>query len=192
VPDTDAVVSWLFGGPPNGEELMSWTRTREEKCHQGMEILQMLDKEFGAMRSMCEKKCEHLSYDKALQTVENLCLEEFKKREKHDEKPVVHQSYEALLKKRQEEILEKENDVMMVDSSRFELEAISNLLKEAQTLNVSHFGYDEAVPGVTSRLCELESGEEDDRRMHDSAQQGDTCIEIAIQRQKEQLSVEVL
>ena len=190
VPDTDVVVSWLFTGPSSGEELMSWTRTREEKCHQGLEILQMLDKEFGALQSMCEKKCEHLSYDEALQTVENLCLEEFKKREKHSEKPVVHQSYEALLRKRQE-LLERENDVMMFDSTRFELEAISNLLKEAQTLNVSQFGYEEAVPGVTSRLCELKCGEEDDWRMHDYVQQGVTCIEIALQRQKEQLSVEV-
>ncbi|ONK55473.1 uncharacterized protein A4U43_UnF2660 [Asparagus officinalis] len=191
VPDTDAVISWLFAGPSSGDELISWTRMREEKSHQGLEILRMLDKEFGAVQSMCEKKCEHLSYEEALQTVENLCVEEFKKREKQDEKPAVHQSYEALLRKRQEELLERDNEVMMFDSTRFELEALSNLLKEAQTLNVSQFGYDEAVSGVTSRLCELECGDEDVWRVHDFVQQGDTCIEIAIQRQKEQLSVEL-
>ncbi|KAJ6839604.1 uncharacterized protein M6B38_314385 [Iris pallida] len=191
IPETDALVSWLFSGPLSGEELLSWTRAREEKSHLGMETLQMLDKEFGAMQSMCEKKCEHLSYEEALQTVENLCLEELKKREQQALKPIVPQSYEAVLRKRREELVERENDELMLDSARFELEAISNLLKEAQALNASQFGYEDAVPGVTSRLCDLESGEEDEWRMHDYVHQGDTCVEIAIQRQKEQLSVEL-
>ena len=72
------------------------------------------------------------------------------------------------------------------------MDVISNVLKEAQALNVSQFGCDEALSGVSSRLCELDCDEGDDWRVHDYLQQTDTCVGIAIQRQKEQLSVEVL
>lgn len=186
--DTNALFSWLFAGPSSVEQLSAWTRMREEKSHQGTEILQMLEKEFYLLQSMCKTKCEHLSYEEALQVVENLCFEELKRRE-HAEKFVSH-SYEALLRKRQEELVERENDEMSI-SSRFELDAISNVLKEAQALNVSQFGYDDSLSGVTSRLCDLDSGEDDDWRMHGYLHQTDTCIGVAIQRQKEQLSVEL-
>ncbi|XP_026665882.1 uncharacterized protein LOC103721233 isoform X2 [Phoenix dactylifera] len=187
-PDTNALFSWLYAGPSSGGQLSAWTRMREEKSHQGMEILRMLEKEFYLLQSMCERKCEHLSYEEALQTVENLCFEELKRRE-HGGK-LVSQSYEAVLRKRQEELVERQNDEMFI-SSRFELDAISNVLKEAQALNVSQFGYDDTLSCMTSRLCDLDSGEDDDWRMHDYLHQTDTCIGGAIQRQKEQLSVEL-
>ncbi|XP_042468478.1 uncharacterized protein LOC122051406 isoform X1 [Zingiber officinale] len=187
-PDTDVFLSWLFAGPSIAEQLLSWTRMREEKAHQGMEILQMLEKEFYLLQSLCERKCEHLSYEEALQTVENLCFEELKRREQGGK--LASQSYETTLRKRQEELAERENDEMF-DSCRFELEVISNVLKEAQVLNVSQFGYDEALSSTGSRLCDLDCDEGDDWRMHDYLQQTDTCIGIAIQRQKEQLSVEL-
>jgi len=136
----------------------------------------MLEKEFYHLQNLCERKCESLSYEEALQTVEDLCLEEGKKRE--SVKEFVHRSYQSVLRKRGEELLESENDVMF-PGSRFEQNAISNVLKEAESLNVNPFGYEETYGGVTSQLCDLESGEDD------------TCIEVAIQRQKEQLSIEV-
>nr|XP_019708883.1 uncharacterized protein LOC105053498 [Elaeis guineensis] len=187
-PDTNALFSWLFAGPSTGERLSAWTRMREENSHRGMEILQMLEKEFYLLQSMCERKCEHLSYEEALHNVENLCFEELKRRE-HAGK-FVSQSYEAILRKRQDELVERENAEKFI-SSRFELDAISNILKEAQVLNASQFGYDETLSGATSRLCELDDGEDDEWRMHDYLHQTDTCIEVAIQRQKEQLSVEL-
>ncbi|XP_043726329.1 uncharacterized protein LOC122672887 isoform X2 [Telopea speciosissima] len=185
--DSDAFVSWIFTGPSCGEQLASWTRLKEEKTQEGMEILQLLEKDFYLLQSLCERKCEHLSYEDALQAVESLCLEELKKRE-HVTK-FVPRSYENILRKRQEELVERDNDVMFV--SRFELDAVSNVLKEAQSLNVTPFGYEEPLTGVASRLCDLEGGEEDDWRMQDYMHQADACIEMAIQRQKEQLSVEL-
>ncbi|KAL5814025.1 hypothetical protein ACOSQ4_024666 [Xanthoceras sorbifolium] len=188
VSDADALLSWIFAGPSSGEHLTSWMRTKEEKTHQGMDILQTLEKEFYHLQSLCERKCEHLSYEEALQAVEDLCLEEGKKRETVTE--FGHRSYESVLRKRREELLEGENDITFV-GSRFESDAISNVLKEAETLNVNQFGYEDNYAGMTSHLCDLESGEDDDWRTKDYLHQVDTCIEVAIQRQKEQLSVEL-
>ncbi|PQQ08494.1 uncharacterized protein Pyn_19297 [Prunus yedoensis var. nudiflora] len=115
------------------------------------------------LNSLCERKCEHLSYEEALQAVEDLCVERGKKRENISD--FSHRSFESVLRKRREELLERENDVMFL-SSRIELDAISN-------------------------LCDLESGEDDDWRAKDYVHQVDTCVEVAIQRQKEQLYVEL-
>lgn len=188
VQDADALLSWIFAGPSSGEHLASWIRMKEEKTQQGLEILQMLEKEFYHLQSLCERKCDHINYEEALQALEDLCLEEGKKRETATE--FIHRSYESVLRKRREELVESENDVMFL-SSRFELDAISNVLKEAETLNVNQFGYEDTYAGVTSQLCDLESGEDDDWRAKDYLHQVDTCIEVAIQRQKEQLSVEL-
>ncbi|OMO57243.1 Peptidase C19, ubiquitin carboxyl-terminal hydrolase 2 [Corchorus olitorius] len=186
--DADALLSWIFAGPSSGDQLASWIRMKEEKIQQGLEILQMLEKEFYHLQSLCERKCDHISYEEALQAVEDLCLEEGKKRETATE--FVHRSYESVLRKRREELLESENDVMFL-SSRFELDAISNVLKEAEALNVNQFGYEDTYAGVTSQLCDLESGEDDDWRTKDYLHQVDTYVEVAIQRQKEQLSIEL-
>ncbi|KAF8378375.1 hypothetical protein HHK36_029714 [Tetracentron sinense] len=188
LPDSDALLYWIFTGPSFGEQLTSWTRLREEKTHQGMEILQMLEKEFYVLQSLCERKCEHLSYEEALQSVENLCLEELKKRE--DVTKFTPRNYESVLRKRKEELAERDNDIMLI-GSRFELEAIANVLKEVKSMNATPFKYEETLTGVTSRSCDLECGEDDDWRMQDYLHQADTCVEVAIQRQKEQLSVEL-
>ncbi|KAK8948691.1 hypothetical protein KSP39_PZI005149 [Platanthera zijinensis] len=188
MPDADAVVSWLFSGSSYEEELSAWNSKKEEKFQQGLEALQIIEKEIYLLQSMCERKCEHLSYEEALQAVENLCLEELKKRD--PSMKFAHHSYEALLRKRQAELIDKENDVIYI-INRFELDAISNVLKEAQSLSISQFGYDEALSGMTSRLCEMDSGIDEEWRMNDYMQQADTCIEVAIQRQREQLSMEL-
>lgn len=185
-PDTDAFLSWIFTGPSSAEQLTLWSHKREEKTHRAMEIVQLLEKEFNILQGLCDRKCEHLSYEEALQVVDGLCLDELKKRE-HVSK-FSSQSYEAVLRKRQEELIEREGDVIV--SSRFELEAITNVLKEAQTLSITQYGYEETFSGVSSRLCDLESGGDDEWRM-DYLQQADTCIDVAIQKQKEQLSIEL-
>ncbi|KAK6920803.1 protein of unknown function DUF627, N-terminal, partial [Dillenia turbinata] len=187
LPNVDALLSWIFTGPSSREQLSSWVRIREEQSNQGMEILQTLEKEFYHLQNLCERKCDHLRYEEALQAVEDLCLEEGKKRE--DAAEFVRHSYETVLRKRREELVEGENDVMF--SARFELDAISNVLKEAESLNVNRFGFEETYGGMTSHLCDLVSGEEEDWRTKDYLNQLDTCIEVAIQRQKEQLSVEL-
>ncbi|XP_051136460.1 uncharacterized protein LOC127255119 [Andrographis paniculata] len=186
--DSDALLSWIFKGASSGDQLASWKHTKEEKTQQGMEILQLLGKESSHLQNLCERKCEHLSYEEALQGVEDLCLEEGKKREHMVE--FTRQSYDTVLKKRRDELSEHEREIGAF-SNRFELEAVSNVLKDAESLNINQFGFEETYSGVTSHLCDLESGEDDDWRTKDYLHQLDSCIEVAIQRQKEQVSIEI-
>ncbi|TYH42024.1 hypothetical protein ES332_D11G034800v1 [Gossypium tomentosum] len=188
VQDADALLSWIFSGSSSQYQLASWVLMKAEKTQQGLEILQMLEKEFYHLQSLCERKCDHMSYEEALQALEDLCLEEGKKRETATES--VHRSYESVLRKHREELVETESDDMFL-SSRFELDAITNVLQEAEALNINQFGYENTYAGVTSQLCDLESGEDDDWRAKDYLHQADTYIEVAIQRQKEQLSLEL-
>ncbi|PKA49357.1 hypothetical protein AXF42_Ash014259 [Apostasia shenzhenica] len=185
--DADAVVSWLFSGPSIGEELSAWTQSKEEKSQQCVDTILMLEKEVYLLQTLCERKCDHCSYEEALLEVENICLEEYRKRD--PSMKFAPQSYEVLLRRRQEELSERKNDAIHI-GKRFELDAISNVLKEARGLGMSQFGYSESLSGVTSHFCELECANDDDWRMHDM-QQVDTCIELAIQRQREQLSFEL-
>ncbi|XP_050376069.1 uncharacterized protein LOC126793558 isoform X2 [Argentina anserina] len=187
LPDSDALLSWIFAGPSSAEQLTSWMQTKEEKTQQGMEILQMLEKEFYHLQSLCERKFEHLNYEEALQAVEDLCVEEGRKREIATE--FSNRSYESVLRKRKGE-LERDID-MMFPANRIELDAISNVLRESEALNINQFGYGETYGGMNSQLCDLESWEDDDWRAKDYVHQVDTCVEVAIQRQKEQLYVEL-
>ncbi|XP_050220988.1 uncharacterized protein LOC126671275 [Mercurialis annua] len=186
-PDADSLLSWIFAGPSSGEQLQSWMQTKEEKVHQGMEILQSLEKEFYHLQSLCERKCEHLSYEEALQSIEDLCLEEDKKRESdmHD-----RSCYEYVLRKRKDNLVHSGNDDLFI-SSGIESDVIANVLKEVEEMNRNQFGYHDTYGGVTSQLCDLESGEDVDWRTRDYANQMDTCIQGVIDGQKHQLSVEL-
>ncbi|KAI3977988.1 hypothetical protein MKX01_032365 [Papaver californicum] len=189
-PYGDTLLSWIFTGPSYVEQLASWTRFREEKKHSGLEVFQMLEKEFSLLQCMCERKCEHMGYEEALQMVESLCFEELKKRD-CGRVDFVSRRYETILRKRQEELSNsnRENDLMVM-SSRFELDIILNILKEANALHATQFGYDETLSDATARLCDLEMGEDDGWRLQDF-HQTDTCVEVAIQRQKENFSVQL-
>ncbi|XP_059303889.1 uncharacterized protein LOC132055894 [Lycium ferocissimum] len=186
--DPEALLSWIFAGPSSVEQLASWTRSREEKAQQGMEILRFLEKEFYDLQGLCERKYEHLCYEEALQAVEDICVEEGKRRDHATE--FVRRSYDSVLRKRRNELIESDNDVTIV-GYRFELDAISNVLKEAESLNVNRFGFEEAYSGGASQLCGIESGEEDDWRLKDYLHQVDSCVEVALQRQKEHVSIEL-
>ncbi|KVI08087.1 Kinesin-like protein KIFC3 [Cynara cardunculus var. scolymus] len=71
----------------------------------------------------------------ALQLVGDLCLEEGKRREHATEF---------------DELTEHDKELTCVN--QFELEALTNVLNEAESLNVNKFGFD-----VDSHLCDLES-----------------------------------
>ncbi|KAL5544361.1 hypothetical protein UlMin_008145 [Ulmus minor] len=182
--NTDALLSWIFSGPTSGEQLTSWMHSEEEKAREGMEILQMLEKDFYHLQKLCEEKCEHLRQEEAIRAVEDLCVEEGKKRD--DATEFFHQSFESVLRKRRAELLESENNTLFYVQN--ELDAISNVLKEVDDLNNSQFGYEDTYSGA---ICDLESGEEDDWRARDHLQQVDSCIEVTIQRQKERVCLEV-
>ncbi|CAH2064958.1 unnamed protein product [Thlaspi arvense] len=184
----DGFLSWIFTGPSSGEQIASWMRIKEEKTNQGLEMMQILEKEFCHLQNLCERKCEHLSYEGALQTVEDLCLDEGRRRETAAE--FTHESYESVLRKRRIELTESDHELVFI-SNRFELDAITNVLKDAESLNHNQFGYEESYAGTSSHLRDLESGETDEWGMKDSFNEADSFIEIAIQKQKEQLSAEL-
>ncbi|KAG2311533.1 hypothetical protein Bca52824_023090 [Brassica carinata] len=168
---TDRFLSWIFTGPSSEEQIVSWMRTKEKKTNKGVEIMEILEKEFCHLQNLCEKKREHLSYEGALQTVEDLFLEEGRKRETSAE--FTRESYESVLRRRIQELNE------------------TNVLKDADSLNHNQFGYEESYACTGSQLRDLESGEADEWGMKDSFSEADSFIEIAIQKQKEQLSAEI-
>ncbi|CAK8563119.1 unnamed protein product [Lathyrus sativus] len=184
-----AFLSWLYSSRSIGDQLSTWIRTKEDKICQGQEMVRTLDKEFYQLHSLCQKKCDRLAYEEALQTIEDLCLEEGKKR--GDVGEFVQRSYESVLKRRREEIAESESE-MAYTGNRFEMECISNVLQEAEAMNVNNqYCCDETYPGATSQICDLESGENDEWRMKDCLHQMDGCVEIAIQKLKEHASIEI-
>ncbi|XP_041998027.1 uncharacterized protein LOC121747930 isoform X1 [Salvia splendens] len=185
--DSDALLSWIFTCASASEQLASWKCATAEKAQQGLEILQLLEKESCHLQDLCERKCEQLNYEEALQALEDMCLEEGRKRE--NAVGFVCQSYEYVLKKRREELIEDGCGITLI-SNRFELEAIANVLKDAESLNMNQFGIEEAYNGITS-LRDLGSGQEYDWRMKDHLHQVDSCVEAAIQRQKEHASTEI-
>lgn len=182
----DGFLSWIFSGPSSGEQTAIWMRTVEEKTNQEQKTMEILEKEVHDLQNLFERKCEHLGYEGALQTVEDLCLEEGRKRETSPD--FTHESYESVLRKRREELSAHELEFF---SSSFELEAIKNVLRDADTLKRNQFGYEESYTCTSSQLRDLESGEADEWGMKDSFSEADSFIETAIQKQKEQLSTEV-
>ncbi|XP_015579618.1 uncharacterized protein LOC8258164 isoform X1 [Ricinus communis] len=185
VSDGDALLSWIFAGPSSGDQLQLWMHTKEEKVHQGIEILQTLEKEFYHLQSLCERKCEHLSYEEALQSVEDLCLEEGKKRETDG-----RSCYESVLRKRKDDLAHNADDTLFI-SSGIESDVIANVLKEVEEMNRNQFGYQDTYGGMHPQLCDLESGEDNDWRTKDYRDQMDACIQGVIDGQKHQLSVEL-
>ncbi|PHT57292.1 hypothetical protein CQW23_05778 [Capsicum baccatum] len=129
-----------------------------------------------------------LRYEEALQVVKDICLEESKRRDQATK--FVLQSYDSVLRKQREELIESDNDVTIV-GYRSELNVVSNVLKEAESLNVNRFGFEETTSGGTSQLCDIESGEEDNWKLKDYIHQVDSCVEVALQRQKECVSIEL-
>ncbi|KAH9608754.1 hypothetical protein KSS87_019418 [Heliosperma pusillum] len=185
--DSDPLLSWIYAGPPSAEQLATWSRIRDEKSQEGIQLLDMLGKEFIQLQNLCDKKYELLGYEEALQGLEELCVEECKKREQVTD--TSYCSYESILRKRRDELVEGDNEVVF-GSNRLELEAISSVLKEAEGLYVSQYGYEDSYGGVASHLCDLEAGE-DDWRSKDYVQRLNNCTEIIFQRQKEHMNTEL-
>ncbi|MCL7042071.1 hypothetical protein MKW94_021140 [Papaver nudicaule] len=167
-PDSDALLSWIFAGPSSREQLKSWTHLKKEKTHSGLELLQKREQKYDLLRRLCEEKCKLLSSEEALLAVESLYVEERKKRE-HDTRNASW-SLKAVFSKRQQELTKRESDAILI-SNKFELEAISAVLREAQDLNVAPFGWEGTSVDV----------------LH----QADSSIEVAINTLKVQLSAEI-
>ncbi|CAI9761074.1 unnamed protein product [Fraxinus pennsylvanica] len=187
VPDSDALMSWIFSVPPGGGLLTSWTCEREERAYRGKKILQLFEEESHNLQKLCYRKYEHLRYDEALQAVENLCCQERINREQI--KDYVPRSYESIIRKRQEELNGSDNGNTIISNS-FELAALTNVLKDVESLKLNKFGFEENYVAVEPHLCNVKSGEDGDGRAKDYLQQ-DSYIEVQLQRQKDREFIEL-
>ncbi|VAH87325.1 unnamed protein product [Triticum turgidum subsp. durum] len=178
--DTDEFLSWLYAGsPPIGEQLSEWNCMLVDRTSQGMQILDMIDKEASALKNFCEMKHEQLNTEEGVLAVNNIIQEEQRLRDRGGR--YSYQGYEDLLRNRQEELLE----------TRFrssEYDAISNILKEVRT---SHFGYDEGFSGMTSRQCDFDGAAIDDWRLHDFMHPSDSIVPTIVLRMKEHVATEL-
>ncbi|KAL6524362.1 hypothetical protein OROHE_016033 [Orobanche hederae] len=170
--DSDALLSWIFTGSSTCEQFTYWECGRAEKAQQGLEIFQSLVKESNHLESLRGKKREHLSYEKALKEVTNLCLDEENRREHVTE--FVHERYDYVLKKRREELIGNDSK----SSIKLESDAITNVLQVAESLYINRYG-------------DLESRENDGYRTNDYMHEVETSIKAAIQREKYQVSTEI-
>ncbi|KAI4342558.1 hypothetical protein MLD38_027175 [Melastoma candidum] len=186
--DTDSLLSWMYASPSGIEQLRSWVRRKEERRSQGLEVLLKLEKEFYILQSICERKIDLLGFEDNLQTVEELCRDESKRRKNTEE--YVHRSFESVLRKRSEELRGEKTDAILL-GGKTELDTIMGILREAEVLNANQFGYEDGYGGVSSNLCDLESGEEEDWISKEYLHQVDTCIEVTIQKQKEECNSEI-
>ncbi|CAL5367971.1 unnamed protein product [Camellia sinensis] len=168
--DSDAFIHWLFSGSSFGEDLESWANTQDTTKHQGMNVIQTFEKEFDLLETWCRKETEKLSTKEALEAIGSIYNEEVEKREKDEQH--IPQNYGSLLRKRQEELLGEDNDAMPL-SSRFELNAISSLLTEAQ----------EDEEAASTSITSLRSS--------DYVHQEDERLRIVFKRQLEKAFAEV-
>ncbi|KAL9243205.1 hypothetical protein vseg_017120 [Gypsophila vaccaria] len=185
--DIDPLLSWIYSGLPSAEQLATWTGIRKEKSEEGIQLLDMLGKEFVQLQNLCEKKHELLGYEEVLQGLVELCLEECKKRE--EVAGISYRSYESILQNRRDEIVEGDNEGVF-ERNRLELDAISTVLKEVESFHANQYAYEESYGGVASHLHDLEAGE-GDWRSRDYLQRLDSFTETILQRQKEHINVEL-
>jgi hypothetical protein len=157
----------------------------DERSNQCVDLIQALGREFNSLQNSCERKLEQLRNEEAFISVEGLFCEEQTRREQVGR--YGFQTFEELLRKRQEELLER-NTEEQSDSNRSEIDAISAVLKE---LHTSHFGYDETLSGMAPRLYDFDGAEEDEWRLHDFIHPNDSMVHMVVSKMKEQVSMEV-
>lgn len=175
--DSNALFQWIYAGPSSADRLTAWARSKEEKSNQALELVQTLEKELSFCQNLCERKLEYFGTLQMLEILENL----------RDEKGL---GYEEFLKKRYDELLEREGEEMLIESCQDELDLIKSLIKEAyQQFNVNHYVYED---GIRSRLRDIEAGDEDDWRMQDFGPAGDGLISDVLSSKKDNLSEEVV
>ncbi|KAI3899165.1 hypothetical protein MKW92_052275 [Papaver armeniacum] len=186
LPDRNALLSWIFAGPSIREQLNSWTHLKKQNTHNGLELLQKREEKYNLLQHLCKEKRKFLSSKEGLLAVESLCVEELKQREHNTRN--ASQSFEAVLSKRRQELTERKSGAILI-GSKFVLEAISAVLREAQALKDAPFGCEGTSADVTKHLSD--NGEKDKWRMCDVLHQADNCIIEAINTLKVQLSAEI-
>ncbi|KAM0849878.1 hypothetical protein ACQ4PT_053486 [Festuca glaucescens] len=177
--DTDEFLSWLYAGSsPIGEHLSEWNSMLVDRPKQGCRVIEMLEKEFSVLQNWCDQKHDQLIYEEGVLAVDNIVLEEQRRRECVGRYSYL--GYEELLRHRQDELLESK-------ACRSELDAISNVLKEVRN---SHYGYDEGFSGMTSRPYDFD-GVIDDWRLQDFVHPSDSVVQTVVLKMKERVSIEL-
>lgn len=126
-----------------------------------------------------------MSYEEALNLVERLCVEENRRRELLNDG--TGKRFERVLKDRQQELFDIRIRGLSL-AQKVELDAISNVLRDAQSGMVRRHPYDGSL-GV--RVSDSDEDEEEAWRMQESLSRADTRVEAVLLRQREQLSNEV-
>ena len=157
----------------------------EERSNQEIDLLRALEREVNSLQNLCERKLEQLRNEEALISVESIFAGEQAKRNRRGQ----FIGYEELLRKRQGVLLER-NAEELTNNSRYELDAVSAILKEVHT---SHFGYDEALSSMAPRLCDFDGLDDEDWSMHDLMHptSNDSVVEVIVSKMKEQITMEV-
>ncbi|KAL8118256.1 uncharacterized protein LOC141723649 isoform X2 [Apium graveolens] len=182
--DADALLSWIYTGSACRNQVTHWMRKKEQKANEGMKIIQNYEKQFQLLRTLCDRKIGHLTHEKALQSVEDICIEEGKRRDQAT--GLIYQSSMSVLRKRQKELTESENDVMSTES-RYELNVISNILNEAESEHSEQMKLEDVIMGnMGSDISFVVPGKENKRTMKKFLHQKDSWIMGEIQRLKEQ------
>ncbi|CAK9175375.1 unnamed protein product [Ilex paraguariensis] len=180
----DAFIRWLFAGFTIEEKLASWRRLKDVKARRGMKICLILKKMFSEIENSCLRIQEHFIHEKALEDVHSICAEELKKREQGAS--YIPQTFESLLKKRQEELLERDDD-----NSRAEPYCEGKILEDEvpQAMNVNKVEFEKLMVS-TCHFCEFECMETDECIMQDDVHQGDNRIRNVIEKQLRQSATE--
>ncbi|KAK0585362.1 hypothetical protein LWI29_027406 [Acer saccharum] len=186
LPDSDDIVSWLYGGSNCKEGLESWSSLRESRRSQALKSRRAYFEKLSVLPNICSRNAEKNSNKlTAIQTVESMILQEIEKREKSPE--YEPQLYMDLLKNRQKKLKEINNSFVTS-----ELDDISEVLEEQQVLS-SEF---DLISEVMEKAQEIPSRDqsqsegccvEDESRMQECMKQRDSCIEKALRMLKKQL-----
>jgi hypothetical protein len=181
----DLQLLWVFGTAEYEFQPSGWKQFREEQGQRGRDVYGALEKEFQRLYTLCEKKYELVSYEEALNLVERLCVEENRRRELLNDG--TGKRFERVLKDRQQELFDIRIRGLSL-AQKVELDAISNVLRDAQSGMVRRHPYDGSL-GV--RVSDSDEDEEEAWRMQESLSRADTRVEAVLLRQREQLSNEV-
>ncbi|KAK1562480.1 hypothetical protein Q3G72_012646 [Acer saccharum] len=186
LPDSDDIVSWLYGGSNCKEGLESWSSLRESRRSQALKSRRAYFEKLSVLPNICSRNAEKNSNKlTAIQTVESMILQEIEKREKSPE--YEPQLYMDLLKNRQKKLKEINNSFVTS-----ELDDISEVLEEQQVLS-SEF---DLISEVMEKAQEIPSRDqsqsegccvEDESRMQECTKQRESCIEKALRMLKKQL-----
>ena len=173
-------VNWLFVSDKIQELLYSWINLRKlDKELAGM-VFQFVETDFSLLKYFCERKCRLLEYQETFTDVENICLEEYKRREEISE--YKEQNFASLLVERQDELVDAQSDIIGNEHA-----CILNVLRFAQYVGHKKFGLAETLISTYTQFPDLECHE--DKANRDILV--DVCVKEAIKMEKQNVVREV-